>query len=67
MLLLAVQLGGCASMGDGALSGAFVDPWPVPLRALGAMALMARFDVAEAYAGPARRVAQLLWHRMTGR
>lgn len=25
-LLLAVQLGGCASMGDGALSGAFVDP-----------------------------------------
>lgn len=26
VLLLAVQLGGCASMGDGALSGAFVDP-----------------------------------------
>lgn len=25
-LLLAVQLGGCASMGDGMLSGAFVDP-----------------------------------------
>ena len=26
VLLLAVQLGGCASMGDGPLSGAFVDP-----------------------------------------
>jgi hypothetical protein len=25
-LLFTVQLGGCASMGDGALSGAFVDP-----------------------------------------
>lgn len=25
-LLLAVQLGGCAGMGDGMLSGAFVDP-----------------------------------------
>jgi hypothetical protein len=25
-LLLAVQLGGCANMGDGMLSGAFVDP-----------------------------------------
>lgn len=43
--------------------------WPEKARALGALALLARFDVADVpppVAGP-RRVARLAWHRLTGR
>jgi phytoene synthase len=43
--------------------------WPASLRALGALALLARFDVSATpppVAGP-RRTARLAWHRVTGR
>lgn len=42
--------------------------WPSKVRALGAMALSARFDVSASPPPPASpgRVARLAWHRLTG-
>ena len=51
------------------LAGVMASRWPARLRALGALALIARFDVADQpppVAGP-RRVARLAWHRLSGR
>ena len=48
---------------------AFGTRWPRAARALGAVALIARFDIAvesDALPSPARRVARLAWHRLTG-
>jgi phytoene synthase len=51
------------------LSGAFAARWPVRARAIGALALIARADLAPDSAPPAgpRRTARLAWHRLTGR
>lgn len=50
------------------LADGFRRPWPRALRALSAMALLARFDVeGTTRAGSPRRVARLLAHRLTGR
>ncbi len=51
------------------LGGVMDHRWPRQLRTIGALALSARFDVADApppVAGP-RRVARLAWHRLSGR
>ena len=50
------------------LAGAWRRAWPRALRPLGAMGLLARFDVEGTTApGSPRRVGRLLLHRMTGR
>ena len=50
------------------LRDAFRRPWPTRLRPLGALALLARFEVAGATRpGSPRRVTRLLSHRLTGR
>lgn len=55
-------------LGAERLAGAYRRPWPRALRALGALGLLARFDVAGgSEAGSPRRVARLLAHRLTGR
>lgn len=44
--------------------------WPTPLRALGALAILAERDVAAAELEPPgapRRVGRMAWHRLTGR
>ena len=47
---------------------AFRTPWPRPARALGALALLARFDMTKGAPPPAapRRVLRLLRHRLNG-
>lgn len=50
------------------LADAYRRPWPRALRPLGALGLLARFDLAGGtQAGSPRRVARLLAHRLTGR
>ena len=50
------------------LAGCYRQPWPRALRPLGALGLLARFDAAgPTRPGDARRVARLLFHRVTGR
>lgn len=51
-----------------ALNAALRGHWPVKARALGAMALSARFDVSDSPSPPGgpRRVGRLAWHRLTG-
>ena len=50
------------------LAGAYRRPWPRALRAMGALGLLARFDLAGGTGpGSPRRVARLLAHRLTGR
>lgn len=51
-----------------ALDPAFGRHWSRPARALGALALSARMDLARpATGGSPARVARLAWHRLTGR
>lgn len=50
-----------------ALSGCFRTPWPRRLRALGALALLARSDLAGRRPGSPARVGRMLMHRLTGR
>lgn len=50
-----------------ALSGCFRAPWPRRLRALGALALLARSDLAGQRPGSPARVGRVLMHRLTGR
>lgn len=50
-----------------ALDQALATPWPRAARALGAAAHLARLDLAGVRPGSARRVARILWHRLTGR
>lgn len=49
------------------LDAAFGSPWPRLLRPLGALALLARSDLAGGRPGAPGRVGRLLWHRLTGR
>lgn len=49
------------------LERALAERWPRPLRPLGALALLARADLAGTPPGSPRRVARLLRHRLTGR
>ena len=49
------------------LDAAFERRWPVPLRPLGALALLARADLVGTPAGSPRRIGRLAWHRLTGR
>lgn len=51
-----------------ALDAALHRRWPVKARALGALALSARFDVSASPAPPGspKRVGRLAWHRLTG-
>jgi phytoene synthase len=54
------------------LDGAAEANWPVPARTLGALVHLARLDLARAAGehprkGAPRRVARMLWHRMSGR
>ncbi|KQS51219.1 MULTISPECIES: squalene/phytoene synthase family protein [unclassified Sphingomonas] len=51
-----------------ALDAALRGHWPVKARALGALALSARFDVSASPAPPGspKRVGRLAWHRLTG-
>ncbi len=51
-----------------ALDAALRGRWPVEARALGAMALSARFDVSASptLPGSPKRVGRLAWHRLTG-
>lgn len=51
------------------LDRALYGRWPAALRALGAMAHLARIDLAwpDRPAGHPARAARILWHRMTGR
>ena len=51
------------------LDGVMQRRWPAPLRALGALVLLARFDLAEPPIAPGspRRTWRLLRHRLTGR
>ncbi|KQN05906.1 hypothetical protein ASE82_02965 [Sphingomonas sp. Leaf230] len=51
-----------------ALDQALQGRWPSSTRALGALAVSARFDMTSAAAAPGspRRVARLAWHRLTG-
>lgn len=52
----------------GRLATGYDRPWPRALRPLGALGLLARFDLAgETRPGSPRRVALLLMHRLTGR
>ena len=60
-------LGAARARVDAALAGAFQQPWPRALRALGALSLLARFNMADTPPGSPRRVARLLVHRLTGR
>lgn len=46
---------------------AFATAWPRPLRPLGALALLARSDLAGGAPGAPARVGRLLLHRLTGR
>ena len=46
---------------------AFAQRWPTRLRALGALALLARADLDRVPPGSARRTGRLLLHRLTGR
>lgn len=48
------------------LDDALAKRWDRRLRPLGAMALLARADLAGVAAGSPRRVARLLYHRLTG-
>lgn len=48
------------------LDGLFAARWPVPLRALGALALLARSDLAGGRTGAPGRVGRLMLHRLTG-
>ena len=53
---------------DLALANAFRRPWPGALRALGALSLLARFDLSgTSRPGSPRRVARLFVHGLTGR
>ena len=57
-----------ATMARERFAVAFTKPWPPHLRALGALALLARADLEpNARPGAPGRVARLLWHRLTGR
>lgn len=57
-----------ADLARARLRDLFGQPWPRVLRPLGALALLARFDLAGTTSpGSPRRVARLLWHRLTGR
>lgn len=47
------------------MEGLFARAWPRALRPLGAMALLARAELDGA--NPARTVARVAWHRLTGR
>ena len=49
------------------LGGLFAARWPAPLRALGALALLARSDLAGGRTGAPGRVGRLMLHRLTGR
>ncbi|HVI98464.1 MAG TPA: squalene/phytoene synthase family protein [Sphingomonas sp.] len=54
------------------LDGAVEADWPRPVRMVGAFAHLARFDLAAPADAPPprgapRRVARLLWHRLSGR
>ena len=51
-----------------ALDQALQGRWPSSARALGALAVSARFDMTSAVAAPGSpsRVARLAWHRLTG-
>ncbi|MCH4892678.1 hypothetical protein GO308_06090 [Sphingomonas sp. SFZ2018-12] len=66
------QRASAAALARAELDEAFARPWPAPLRGLGALALRARMDLAVPHDQPVphgapRRVARLLWHRMSGR
>lgn len=52
----------------GALDAALRGRWPGKARALGALALSARFDISASPAPPGgpKRVGRLAWHRLTG-
>lgn len=50
-----------------ALDAALAKRWSRNARALGAMAHLARLDLAGSREGSPRRVGRLLWHRLSGR
>lgn len=51
-----------------ALDGALRGRWPSAARALGALAVSARFDMMPEHSAPGspKRIARLAWHRLTG-
>ena len=57
-----------ASRARATLDTALQGRWPVKARALGAIALSARFDIDDPSPSPGspKRVARLAWHRLTG-
>jgi phytoene synthase len=58
---------GAAALAAQRLADVTAERWPRSLRALGALALLARADLAGVSPGSPRRVARLLRHRLTGR
>lgn len=52
---------------DTELTTAVAGSWPRDLRALGALALLARADLRGVPPGTPSRVGRLAWHRLTGR
>ncbi len=54
-------------MAEAALDEACVAPWSRNGRALGAMAHLARMELAGVAPGLPRRTGRVLWHRITGR
>jgi 15-cis-phytoene synthase len=61
-----------AALAEAALAEGLRGTWPAPLRALGALARIARMNLAvpadaPIRAGAPRRVARLMFHRITGR
>ncbi|MBB3910890.1 squalene/phytoene synthase family protein [Sphingomonas desiccabilis] len=49
------------------LRGALEQRWPRALRPLGMLAHFARLDIEQVPAGSPKRLARVLWHRLTGR
>ena len=56
-----------AALAHGRFDAAFAHRWSRPGRPLGALALLARADLADVPPASPRRVARLLRHRLTGR
>lgn len=62
-----VEAAAARRIAEAALAGACSARWSGNGRALGAMALLARMDLAGVPVGSPKRTLRALWHRMTGR
>lgn len=62
-----VARAGAAALAGPRLDAALRRRWPPATRALGALLLLARADLAGTPPGAPRRVGRLAWHRLTGR